>query len=116
MLRWSISETVGTHAVFDLVTDRLTVLTETSPIESPSIAPNGSIVLCMPLNAVKTAFSVRWRSTAVCDSAFQPRQGSVQEPLGRLRRPETPCRRGGSCDSRRTQVPADDVRLLPSAQ
>ena len=32
-------------AVFDLVTERLTVLTATSLDESPTIAPNGSIVL-----------------------------------------------------------------------
>ena len=66
-------------AVFDLVTDRLTVLTETSLDESPSIAPNGSIVLYATkrgddsiLGAVAVDGGVRFSLPA--------RQGSVQEP------------------------------------
>ena len=66
-------------AVFDLVTDRLTVLTETSLDESPSIAPNGSIVLYATkrgedsiLGAVAVDGGVRFSLPA--------REGSVQEP------------------------------------
>jgi len=66
-------------AVFDLVTDRLTVLTETSLDESPSIAPNGSIVLYATkrgehsiLGAVAVDGGVRF--------SLPSREGSVQEP------------------------------------
>ncbi len=66
-------------AVFDLATDRLTVLTETSLDESPSIAPNGSMVLYATkrgnnsiLGAVAVDGGVRFSLPA--------RQGSVQEP------------------------------------
>ncbi len=66
-------------AVFDLVTERLTVLTSTSLDESPSIAPNGSIVLYATkqgersiLSAVAVDGGVRFSLPA--------RSGSVQEP------------------------------------
>jgi len=66
-------------AVLDLVTDRLTVLTETSLDESPSIAPNGSVVLYATkrgqdsiLAAVAVDGGVRF--------SLPSREGSVQEP------------------------------------
>ena len=66
-------------AVLDLVTDRLTVLTEASLDESPSIAPNGSVVLYATkrgqdsiLAAVAVDGGVRFSLPA--------REGSVQEP------------------------------------
>ncbi|MEE4203454.1 MAG: Tol-Pal system beta propeller repeat protein TolB [Halieaceae bacterium] len=66
-------------AVFDLVTERMTVLTSTSLDESPSIAPNGSIVLYATkqgersiLSAVAVDGGVRFSLPA--------RSGSVQEP------------------------------------
>ena len=66
-------------AVHDLVTERLTVLTSTSLDESPSIAPNGSIVLYATkrngdsiLSAVAVDGGVSFNLPA--------RDGSVQEP------------------------------------
>lgn len=66
-------------AVFDLITERMTVLTSTSLDESPSIAPNGSIVLYATkegersiLSAVAVDGGVRFSLPA--------RSGSVQEP------------------------------------
>lgn len=66
-------------AVHDLVTDRLTILTSTSLDESPSIAPNGSIVLYATkrnersiLSAVAVDGGVRFSLPA--------RDGEVQEP------------------------------------
>ena len=66
-------------AVFDLVSERLTVLTETSLDESPSIAPNGSVVIYATkqgdrsvLSAVAVDGGVRFSLPA--------RSGSVQEP------------------------------------
>ena len=66
-------------AVHDLVSDRLTVLTSTSLDESPSIAPNGSIVLYATkrnersiLSAVSVDGGVRFNLPA--------REGEVQEP------------------------------------
>jgi len=66
-------------AVHDLVTERLTILTSTSLDESPSIAPNGSIVLYATkrddqsiLSAVAVDGGVSFNLPA--------REGSVQEP------------------------------------
>jgi TolB protein len=66
-------------AVFDLVTERMTVLTETSLDESPSIAPNGSLVIYATkrgdrsvLGAVAVDGGVKFSLPA--------RSGSVQEP------------------------------------
>lgn len=66
-------------AVFDLVTERLTVLTTTSLDESPTIAPNGSIVLYATkrngqsiLGAVAVDGGVSFNLPA--------RDGEVQEP------------------------------------
>ena len=66
-------------AVFDLVTERLTVLTATSLDESPTIAPNGSIVLYATkrngqsiLGAVAVDGGVSFNLPA--------RDGEVQEP------------------------------------
>lgn len=66
-------------AVHDLVTERLTVLTSTSLDESPSIAPNGSIVLYATkrngdsiLSAVAVDGGISFNLPA--------RDGSVQEP------------------------------------
>ena len=66
-------------AVHDLVTSKLTVLTATSLDESPSIAPNGSIVLYATkrngvgiLSAVAVDGGVRFSLPA--------RDGNVQEP------------------------------------
>ena len=66
-------------AVHDLVTERLTVLTSTSLDESPSIAPNGSIVLYATKRGGESILS----AVAVdgCVSFNLPaRDGSVQEP------------------------------------
>lgn len=66
-------------AVFDLITERMTVLTETSLDESPSIAPNGSLVIYATkrgdrsvLGAVAVDGGVKFSLPA--------RSGSVQEP------------------------------------
>ena len=66
-------------AVFDLVTERLTVLTETSLDESPIIAPHGSLVIYATkrgdrsvLGAVAVDGGVKFSLPA--------RSGSVQEP------------------------------------
>ena len=65
--------------VFDLITERMTVLTETSLDESPSIAPNGSLVIYATkrgersvLGAVAVDGGVKFNLPA--------RSGSVQEP------------------------------------
>ncbi len=66
-------------AVFDLITERMTVLTETSLDESPSIAPNGSLVIYATkrgdrsvLGAVAVDGGIKFSLPA--------RSGSVQEP------------------------------------
>ena len=66
-------------AVHDLVTERLTVLTSTSLDESPSIAPNGSIVLYATKRGGESILS----AVAVDGSVsfnLPSRDGSVQEP------------------------------------
>ena len=66
-------------ALHDLVTDRVTVLTSTQLDESPSIAPNGSMVLYATkqgdrgiLAAVSVDGGVKFRLPA--------REGDVREP------------------------------------
>ena len=66
-------------AVFDLVTERLTVLTSTDLDESPTIAPNGSIVLYATKrgdDSILGAVSV----DGGISFSLPARSGSVQEP------------------------------------
>ncbi len=66
-------------AVFDLVTERLTVLTSTDLDESPTIAPNGSIVLYATKrgdDSILGAVSV----DGGISFSLPARTGSVQEP------------------------------------
>ena len=82
MSLWFIAEGRYHIAVFDLVTDRLTVLTETSLDESLSIAPNGSIVLY----ATKRGDDSILGAVAVDGGVVQParRQGACRNPPGHL--------------------------------
>ena len=66
-------------AVFDIVTNRLQIMTETNLDESPSIAPNGSMVL----------YSTKYRGRGILaavsvDGGFKfrlpAREGDVREP------------------------------------
>ena len=66
-------------AVFDLVSERLTVLTETSLDESPSIAPNGSVVIYATKQGDKSVLSAVAVDGGVRFS-LPARSGSVQEP------------------------------------
>ena len=65
--------------VFDIVTNRLQIMTETNLDESPSIAPNGSMVL----------YSTKYRGRGILaavsvDGGFKfrlpAREGDVREP------------------------------------
>ena len=66
-------------AVFDLVTERLTVLTETSLDESPSIAPNGSLVIYATKRGERSVLGAVAVDGGVKFS-LPARSGSVQEP------------------------------------
>lgn len=66
-------------AVHDLVTDRLTVLTSTSLDESPSIAPNGSIVLYATKRGERSILSAVSVDGGISFS-LPAREGNVQEP------------------------------------
>lgn len=66
-------------AVQDLVTDRLTVLTATSLDESPSIAPNGSIVLYATKRGDRNILSAVSVDGGISFS-LPAREGEVQEP------------------------------------
>jgi len=66
-------------AVHDLVTERLTVLTSTSLDESPSIAPNGSIVLYATKRGGESILSAVAVDGGVSFN-LPARDGSVQEP------------------------------------
>ena len=66
-------------AVFDLVSERLTVLTETSLDESPSIAPNGSVVIYATKQGDKSVLSAVAVDGGIRFS-LPARSGSVQEP------------------------------------
>ena len=66
-------------AVFDLVSERLTVLTETSLDESPSIAPNGSVVIYATKRGDRSVLSAVAVDGGVKFS-LPGRSGSVQEP------------------------------------
>jgi TolB protein len=66
-------------AVFDLITERMTVLTSTSLDESPSIAPNGSIVLYATKDGERSILSAVAVDGGVRFS-LPARSGSVQEP------------------------------------
>jgi len=66
-------------AVHDLVTDRLTVLTTTDLDESPTIAPNGSIVLYATKRDGKSILSAVSVDGGISFS-LPARQGEVQEP------------------------------------
>lgn len=66
-------------AVFDLITERLTVLTETSLDESPSIAPNGSLVIYATKRGERSVLSAVAVDGGVKFS-LPARSGSVQEP------------------------------------
>ena len=66
-------------AVFDLVTERLTVLTETSLDESPSIAPNGSLVIYATKRGERGVLGAVAGDGGVKFS-LPARSGSVQEP------------------------------------
>ena len=66
-------------AVFDLITERMTVLTETSLDESPSIAPNGSLVIYATKRGERSVLSAVAVDGGVKFS-LPARSGSVQEP------------------------------------
>mgnify|MGYP000586731226 FL=1 len=66
-------------AVFDLVTERMTVLTETSLDESPSIAPNGSLVIYATKRGERSVLGAVAVDGGVKFS-LPARSGSVQEP------------------------------------
>lgn len=66
-------------AVHDLVTERLTVLTSTNLDESPSIAPNGSMVLYATKRGERSILSAVSVDGGVSFS-LPAREGSVQEP------------------------------------
>lgn len=66
-------------AVHDLVTERLTVLTSTSLDESPTIAPNGSIVLYATKRGERNILSAVSVDGGVGFN-LPGREGSVQEP------------------------------------
>ena len=66
-------------AVFDLITERMTVLTETSLDESPSIAPNGSLVIYATKRGERSVLGAVAVDGGVKFS-LPARSGSVQEP------------------------------------
>ena len=66
-------------AVLDLITERLTVLTETSLDESPSIAPNGSLVIYATKRGERSVLGAVAVDGGVKFS-LPARSGSVQEP------------------------------------
>ena len=66
-------------AVFDLITERMTVLTETSLDESPSIAPNGSLVIYPTKRGERSVLGAVAVDGGVKFS-LPARSGSVQEP------------------------------------
>ncbi|MEL0191657.1 MAG: Tol-Pal system beta propeller repeat protein TolB [Halieaceae bacterium] len=66
-------------AVFDLVTERLTVLTTTNLDESPSIAPNGSVVLYATKRGGKSILGAVAVDGGVSFN-LPAREGDVQEP------------------------------------
>jgi TolB protein len=65
--------------VFDLITERMTVLTETSLDESPSIAPNGSLVIYATKRGERSVLGAVAVDGGVKFS-LPARSGSVQEP------------------------------------
>jgi len=66
-------------AVFDLITERMIVLTETSLDESPSIAPNGSVVIYATKRGERSVLGAVAVDGGVKFS-LPARSGSVQEP------------------------------------
>ncbi len=66
-------------AVFDLITERMPVLTETSLDESPSIAPNGSLVIYATKRGERSVLGAVAVDGGVKFS-LPARSGSVQEP------------------------------------
>lgn len=66
-------------AVFDLITERMTVLTETALDESPSIAPNGSLVIYATKRGERSVLGAVAVDGGVKFS-LPARSGSVQEP------------------------------------
>lgn len=66
-------------AVYDLITERLTVLTSTNLDESPSIAPNGSIVLYATKRGERSILSAVSVDGGISFN-LPARDGSVQEP------------------------------------